>query len=175
MVSFLPHFLILATTASLSLAGPRQALPISQPFKITINLSTGGRTTLGTDTVLSYDPRFLSALKIVPGKTYPNYPANLIDIDNVHGKLRFSGTVGFSPPKTAEGVFGEVFFLAKKEGQTQINLEVKPKETTDSNIVPDFGGIDLLTEKPKEITITAREASLGEKILNFIKQIYLWL
>jgi len=172
MISFLYPFLILATSANLSFGQPPTMIPVGEEFKVPISLSSGGRETIGTDAVLLFDPKILSATKIEKGKIYPNYPPNLEDIDNVHGKVSFSGTVGFGLPKTVEGLFGEVFFRSKKPGTTQISFAWEGEGTADSNIVPSFGSLDLLTEKPEKINLVFREASLGEKILAWIKRIF---
>lgn len=167
MFNFLPTFLVFAGSLGLFLNAPQQPLPVGQKFKVTVSVASNSRTTLGADAVLAFDPRVLTAIKIVPGKIYPLYPQNLQDIDNTHGKLTFSGTVGFNKPQTANGVLGEVYFRSKKEGQIVLGLDWIPGATNDSNLVPDFGEIDLLKEKPADVLLTFREPSVLEKI--FIK------
>lgn len=165
-------FLVLATSASLSFNPIYKPLPVGDEFGLTINVSTASRETIGTDAVILYDPKMLEATKILPAKAYPNYPPNLVDIDNVHGKVQFSGTVGFGQPKTAEGVLGKVFFRPKKVGTTSVNFAWEKGGTADSNIVPNFGGLDLLTEAPPPVTLSFREATREEKILFLIKRIF---
>ena len=165
MFNFLPVVLVFASSLGLSFTAPQKPLPVGREFKVIISVATGNRTTLGTDAVLSYDPRILTAVKIIPGKIYPLYPQNLQDIDNTHGKLTLSGTVGFNKPKTANGVLAEVSFRSKKEGQTVLSFNWLPNATNDSNIVPDFGGLDLLTAKPADALLTFRKPSFLEKVL----------
>lgn len=165
MFNFLPAVLVFASSLGLFLQAPQKPLPAGQEFKVIVSVATGNRTTLGTDAVLFYDPKILKAIRIIPDKLYPLYPQNLQDIDNTHGKLSFSGTVGFNKPQTANGVLGEISFRSKKPGQTVLSFNWLANATNDSNIVPDFGGLDLLTEKPSDVFLTFRQPSLLEKIL----------
>lgn len=171
MINLLKAFLVLATSASLSLSVPQGTIPVGEEARVIINVSSGGRETLGTDAVITFNPKIISATKVRSGKVYPNYPPNLTDIDNVHGKVRFSGTVGFGQPKTAEGVLGEVFFRAKRVGTTKISFAWEKGGTDDANIVPNFGGLDLLMEAPKEAEIFVKSASFGEKISALVKRV----
>lgn len=171
MINLASIFLVLVTSASLSFSQPPTIIPVGEEVRVTINVSSGGKETLGTDAVILYDPKMLSATRILPGKLYPNYPPNLQDIDNVHGKVQFSGTVGLKKPLTAEGVLGEISFRAKKPGTTKIGFDFEPGGTADSNIVPSFAGLDLLEQKPKEITLSIRSVSSQEKIWFFLKRI----
>lgn len=164
-------FLVLAASASLSFSQPPSIIPIGEEVRVIINVSSGGRETLGTDALILYDPKILSVTRILPAKLYPNYPPNLEDIDNVRGKVRFSGTVGPNKPLAVEGVLGEIIFRAKKPGTTKIGFDFEPGGTADSNIVPAFGGLDLLSEKPKEINLSIRSTSSPEKIWFLIKRI----
>lgn len=165
MFNFLPLALAFAGSLGLFFTAPQQSLPVGREFKVAVLVASENRTTLGTDAVLTFDPRILKVVKIVPGKIYPLYPQNLQEIDNIHGKLSFSGTVGFNKPQTANGVLGTVYFRSKKEGSTILGFSWMPNTTNDSNLVPDFGGIDLLAEKPPDAYLTFRKASFWEKIL----------
>lgn len=167
MFNLLPAALVLASSLGLFFTAPKETLPVGSEFKVIVSVTTNDRTTLGADAVLSYDPKILTAVKIVPGKVYPLYPENLQDIDNIHGKLSFSGTVGFEKPKTANGVLGEVYFRSKKPEPTILTFTWLPNATNESNLVPDFGGLDLLTQKPPDVLLTFKEPSVLEKI--FIK------
>lgn len=172
MINFFPPFLVLAASITLSFSPSQTIIPVGDEFKLTINLSTGGKETLGTDAVVIFDPKFVSATKIVPGRVYPNYPSNLQIIDNARGKVSLSGTVGLHSALTTDGVLGDIYFRPKKTGTTKISFDWKPGGTADSNIVPVLDGLDLLNEKPKEISLSFTEASLGEKIFILIKRIF---
>lgn len=171
MTSLFFPFVVLATSASLAFGSTPEIVPVGDEFKVAINVSSGGKETIGTDAVILYDPKILAVTKVNPGKAYFLYPPTLIDIDNVHGKVSFSGTVGFNPPKVVDGLFGEVFFRPKKPGQTKIDFAWQAKATNDSNIVPSLGGLDLLSEKPKGLSLSFRESSSEEKIWFLIKKI----
>lgn len=151
---------------------PPPILPAGAEFKVTVNVKTDNRRTLGTDAVISYDPKILTATKVSPGKIYPFYPSNLTEIDNVAGRLNFSGTVGFGKPVSANGVLGEVYFRARQPRSAKLNFLWEKKGTKDSNIVPDFGELDLLLEQPKGITLTFRQPSLLEKIFITLQKIF---
>lgn len=164
-------FLVFATTAGLSFSPVNDLLPVGTEFEVAINLSSGGTQTLGTDAVILFDPKVLSATKVTPGKLYPNYPETGREIDNVHGKVFLSGTANMDAPLTAQGVFGKVAFRAKKEGKTTLSFDWKEGGTADSNIVPYEGELDLLVSRPTDLNLSFREASFWEKILAFIKRV----
>ncbi len=171
MINFLAPALALATSAALSFQSVPSVIPLGDQFKVTINATSGGRGTVGTDAVILYDPRVLQVVKIIPGKLYPNYPEPLWNIDNVHGKTSFSGTVSYNPPRVVNGVFGEVVFRAKKLGKTQITFDWRPGGTADSNIVPYDGELDILSEAPRGIDVSIKESSTLEKFVFFIKSV----
>ena len=172
MLNLLPTLLVLAASVSLYFGQPPKNIPVGLEFKIPIFSLSDSEQTLGTDAVVSYDSKILSVTKIEPGSLYPFYPDNLQDIDNVHGKAFFSGSVGFGNPQTVNGILGNVFFKAKKAGPTQISFSWKPKSTVDSHIVPPIGAIDLLTQKPDSINLTIREAQKHELVWFFIKDVF---
>lgn len=172
-MTFPTALLVFAGSVSLFFSPVQKIIPVGEEFKITVNVSSGNNETLGTDAVITFDPKILSATKIKAGKIYPFSPSTLVDIDNVHGKVSFSGTVGgLGIPKVVEGILGEVFFKAKQSGTTQIGFDWESNSTTGSHIVPQNERIDLLTEKPAGIEISFRPASTGEKIWFFIKSIF---
>lgn len=171
MISLLEFsFLALAASASLSFGQTPSLIPVGKEFKVPIIVSSAGQTTLGTDVVILFDPKVLQVAKVKPGSAYPTYPLNLKDIDNAHGKIWFSGTVGFGPPQPAAGLFGSFFFRAKKVGTTKISFDWEPGGTDDSNIVTDSGVLDILREEPKELILSFREASQLEKLWAFIQR-----
>jgi len=170
MISLFPIFLILATSAKLSFSQPPAIVYVGDEFKLDIYVSSGNRQTTGTDVVIAYDPKILSLTKISPGTSYPNYPLNLQDIDNFHGRARISGTINQDSPVIAKGVFAKVFFKAKKQGTTKIGFHWQPGQTDESNIVPFGGGVDLLTEKPEEINVVIEEIPFWQRILALINR-----
>ncbi len=161
----------MAASFGLSFSSVPYLVPLGDQFRVKIDASSGGKGTVGTDAVILYDPRVLKVVKIIPGKLYPNYPEPLQDIDNVHGKTSFSGTVSFEPPRVVNGTFGEVVFQALKIDKTQISFDWQPKGTADSNIVPLDGTLDLLTEAPKSVDVLVQESSTLQKFFFFIKSV----
>lgn len=173
MINLPNLFLVLAASARLFFGAVPAIVPVGDEFKVAINVSSGGEVTLGTDAVILYDPKALEVSKIVPGDTYVVYPPNLQDIDNVHGKARFSGTASLRNPRAVEGILGWVIFRAKKVvNSTSINLDWKPTKTEESNIVPISGVLDLLSEEPPAVTVSSREPYFEEKIFIWIKRIF---
>lgn len=168
----LPSFLAFAGSLTLFLTPPPQIIPVGSEFKVLVHVSSDRRMTLGTDAVLSYDPKMMTALRVKPGRIYPFYPSNLIEIDNARGKLSFSGTVGFGVPKEANGILGEVYFLPRQPGETRLDFLWEEKGTKDSNLVPDFGELDLLKERPAGATLTFRQPSFLEKIFITLQRIF---
>jgi hypothetical protein len=148
-------------------------LAVGEKFSLPINVSSAGQETLGTDVVILFDPKVLEAVEIKPGIIYPNYPEQAKDIDNVHGKIYFSGSTNINAPRVAEGELGEIFFRSKKAGETTLSFSWNGQnETTDSNIVPYKEELDLLSQEPASLTISLREASAFEKVSNFLRRIF---
>lgn len=172
MINFFQAFLVLAASAYLSFGATTKTVPAGKEFELLLFVSSAGQETIGTDVVLNFDPKFFSATKIVRGEAYPSYPPNTLDIDNVHGKIWFSGTVGSLPPKAVEGVVGSVFFRTKQIGTTSVGFAFEPQGTADSNIISLLGPVDLLKEAPRELTVTVREADLWERFLFAFKRIF---
>lgn len=172
MTNFLAPFIALAASAALSFSSSPGIVSLGDQFNVTINATSGGRGTVGTDAVVLYDPRMLQVVKVIPGEIYPNYPEPLQDIDNVHGKTSFSGTVSFNPPRVIGGTFGQVVFEAKKVGKTQIAFDWRPGGTADSNIVPYDGELDILTEAPRGMEVSIKESSTLERLFFFIKSVF---
>jgi len=172
MTNLLYPFLALAASVGLFFSPAPKIINNGDSFKLTINASSDGQMTFGTDVVLIYNPKFLTAIKINPGHIYPNYPENLQDIDDVMGKVKFSGTIGLNQtPKAADGVLGEVYFRAKQTGTTQVNFEWYPGGTNDCNIVPSAAGLDLLIKQPEGVNLTIKEPTSSEKVWILAKRI----
>lgn len=167
---FLPA-LIFAASVNLSFEAVPQMIPAGDEFRLSVNVSSAGIPTLGTDVVITYDPKMVEVTKFLGGKVYPHYPVTLVDIDNVHGKTRFSGTADLYQTRVAEGLLGWVYFRAKKSGTTEVSFVWKKNGTDESNIVPDTGGLDLLKEKPKGVNLSFLEPSSGTRVWILIKRI----
>ena len=172
MINFFLPIIALAANASLTFSQPPSNIPVGSTFKISVNVFSAGIPTLGTDAVITYDNKMLEVVKIDPGNAYPLVPDNLLDIDNVMGKSRFSGTVDLGKPIPAEGAMGYVYFRAEKEGSTQINFDWRPGATNDSNIVPNTTELDLLQQTPQPIVVNIRQASQKEKLISTLQWIF---
>lgn len=171
MFNFLPSLLVMASTISLSFGQTiQQPIPVAQEFSLPITVNSADKATLGADIVLSFDPKILKITKIKPTNLYPFYPENLQDIDNAHGKLSFSGSVGMKTPIIVNGTLAEVFFVAQKEGSTKIEFVWKTKNSSATHLVPKDEGIDLLTQTPDPITLSFRPSSKSEQFLFNLKR-----
>ena len=171
MINLFHAFLVLAASASLSFGITTKTVPVGEEVKVPLYVSSAGIETIGTDIVISFDPKILYATKVVPGDLYPSYPPNTIDIDNTHGKIWFSGTVGTHVPRVVEGTVGSVFFRTKKVGITSISFTFERQGTADSNIIPLLGPVDLLNEQPKDLELVIKEANFLERILFSLQRI----
>ncbi|MFH0864406.1 MAG: cohesin domain-containing protein [Candidatus Gottesmanbacteria bacterium] len=171
MISLLNLFVVSAASAAMSFSQPPVNVPVGQEFKVAVLASSGGTQTLGTDAVITYDPKMLTVTKISRGSLYALYPPNLEDIDNVLGKAKFSGTSNTISPQIIDGILGWIYFRGKKIGDTQISIDWRPGSTNDSNIVPLTGEIDLLTVEPAKISVNFVEATTTQGFFNFIHRL----
>jgi hypothetical protein len=173
MLALLNHILVFAASVYMAFGNASATVSVGEEFSVPINISTAGQETFGSDAVISYDPKYLKAVSIKPGNYYPNYPDNLMNIDNNIGRVKISGTVGaFQTQKNGEGLFGRIFFQAIKNGQTTVGFVWQPNQTNDSNIVPMSGEMDILKEKPKDYQLTIEEnTSVFKKIWLAFKQV----
>lgn len=136
-----------APVAAISLTTNVTSVKVGDKFTISINLSSNKKTD-GTDLVIFYDPKVLS-LDIPSGKNplilgsiYKDYPLNALDARN--GKITVSGITDQKGGTLANGIFGSLEFTAKQVGKTTISLDFTPGKTTDSNVIENPTGKDIL-------------------------------
>jgi hypothetical protein len=116
------------------LASPKKEYSVGESVPVSIRVSTGGHPTDGTDVVLSFDSKVLSATSsaIITGKIYPDYPVARVEGDTI----RISGISSVNGEGfNGSGVFATINFKAKAAGRAGLVISFKPGSTTDSNIV----------------------------------------
>lgn len=118
---------------------------VGEKVTVTINVSTGGYTIIGTDLVLRFNPKAMetSSADFIRGKIYSEYP--LISVDNKDGVVRVSAVAtnadqGFN----GIGELGVINFKTKAAGQVNIIVDFKKGSTTDSNIIRTKTSEDVL-------------------------------
>ena len=135
----------LSSGAQILLSAAKTSFNIGEQVPVTIQVSTGGYATIGTDLVFHFNPFILEALpnSFVHGKIYSDYP--LVDIDNKKGVVRISGIA--SNPKQAfngKGELGVVNFKAKGKGINTFKIDFIKGQTGDSNIMLSSSSKDVL-------------------------------
>ncbi len=159
--------------ANISFTGEPKAT-VNTPYSIGIVLS-GGEKTLGTDSVILYDPSMLKATSVTQGTLYPTYnPSANGRINLEKGKIILSGSTGFNNPVGATGVFSKITFTPIKKGKTLIRFDYAKGDTTKTGVI-DFSGKDLLSAMPKPLAITIENESPIEIVWRYMTKAFSFL
>jgi len=121
------------SSAIISLTTTKTNFRVADSVPVGIKISTGGHTSLGTDVILTYDPKVLEAspTSFIKGDIYDDYPA----IDSGSGQLRISGVSSVGKPGfNGAGNFGTVNFKAKGAGSPIVSVKFIPQSSSDSNV-----------------------------------------
>lgn len=129
--------------AKITLQADKQSLKIGEVATVNILVDTGGRNTDGTDVILNFDPKTLSADKVTSGTIYPNYPVNSVD---PAGRVSLSGITSVDKSFSGAGVLGTVTFKAVSLGKTTVALDFSLGNTTDTNVIESKTTKDVLTK-----------------------------
>lgn len=131
--------------AEIILNSSQSNFKVGEKVTVTIEVSTGGYTTIGTDLVLRFNPKAMetSSADFIRGKIYSEYP--LISVDNKDGVVRVSGVAtnadqGFN----GIGELGVINFKTQAAGQANIIVDFKKGSITDSNIIRSKTSEDVL-------------------------------
>lgn len=134
----------------ISLTAPKTTLKVGEKLTVTINASSSGALTDGTDLIITYDPKILSIetvgedkKPIVVSDIYTEYPSNSLDPNNP-GVITASGISSEQNGIPINGVFGSMIFTAKAPGKTTIGVQFDPTLTSESNIIETKSGMDIL-------------------------------
>lgn len=137
------------STPTLSLSSDTSDIQVGSQVQIPISVNTSGKNIIGVDVVIKYDPEVFQAtnsgvLKVFqPGKVFGEYP--IASADNTRGEIRVSGIAstgqnGFN----GIGVLGTLSLKTLKSGQSTLKFDYLPDGTTDSNMIEDATGVDVL-------------------------------
>lgn len=140
-----------ATEGELTLTASQKEFSVGDIVAVTVNISTGGYPTLGTDVIVKYDPNLLeidSASSILDGDAYPEYPSK--NFDQKTGLVSISGISALNGNEfNGVSTFATINFKAKGAGTANISLDFTPGGTADSNIIKLGAGeetsIDILS------------------------------
>lgn len=125
---------------------------VGDQFSVFINVSSS-RETDGTDLIITYDPKLLSASPLTLGTLYNDYPVN--KIDSALGKITVSGISTGVKGIIPNGLFGTIVFKALSSGQAAITLDFAPSSTVDTNVIEKDSGKDVLENVTNlNVTIT---------------------
>lgn len=149
LLSPLPKFTTISlqplSGSSISLFSDKLTFKPGETIPVRIKVWTGGYNSSGTDIVLNYNPRVLQAspAAFIRGKIYSDYP--LVSVDVVKGIIRISGAAASAKQAFAgAGDFGIFKFIARNKGTTDLVLDFKKGETSDTNVMGVSGSEDLL-------------------------------
>lgn len=141
-----------APIGTISLTAPKTTLSVGEKLTVTINASSSGRLTDGTDLIITYDPNILSVetvgeekRPIVISDVYSEYPSNSID-PTKPGVIAASGISSEQNGTVIDGVFGSMIFTAKAPGKTTVGIQFDPNLTSESNIIETNTGKDILNK-----------------------------
>lgn len=141
--------------AKITLLSTKSNFKVGEKIPISIQVSTGGYATSGTDLIFHFDPKILEAspTAFIRGKIYSDYPQS--NIDSKVGVVRISGVVS-SVKQTfnGNGELGVINFKAKAAGITTLKIDFIKSLTNDSNVFSVSDNKDVLGEVSNlEITV----------------------
>lgn len=113
-----------------------------QTYTVGIVLDAAGKSVDGTDVVINFDPAKVQIVdsKVSTTTLLEQYPLN--SIDNVKGKIRYSGLTFNSKPLT--GIIGTFKFRPLGKGEVNFAFDFTSGATTDSNIAEHGTAQDIL-------------------------------
>lgn len=133
--------------ARITLLSTKPDFKVGEKIPISIQVSTGGYATSGTDLVFHFDPKVLEAspTSFIRGKIYSDYPQ--INIDSRAGVVRISGVVSSAKQTfNGNGTLGVINFKAKAAGATTLKIDFNKGLTNDSNVFSMSSNKDILGE-----------------------------
>lgn len=138
-----------SSTPTLSLVLKNSQLAVGNQVQIPISLNTAGKKIIGVDVVIKYDPQMLQATNsgtirvFQPGKLFDEYP--IATADPTRGQILVSGIASIGKNGfNGVGVLGTLSLTTLKAGQTTLKFDYLPNGTTDSNMIEQTTGDDIL-------------------------------
>lgn len=141
------------TTSSMLITSPKSSYSLSEKIPVTIKASSGISIVTGFDTVIEYDPAFLTISKRNP----PPLPDFLYYGQNSNSLIRV--TAVRKPDQNTLPSFNnttlfDIEFTPVKSGKTTLKIIYLPNSTSDSNIIDNNSNDVLGTARGLELTIT---------------------
>jgi hypothetical protein len=162
---------ITASAAELEFSLNKTKIFVGDKFSVKLTLS-GFDSTLGTDTIILYDPKSLNVESVIPTSLYPTYnPLKDQRIDIQKGKILLSGSAGIGKPVTADGEFATINFVAQKAGTTQVKFAYQAGSTSKTGVVSPSGK-ELLTSEPSTLSIYVSNPSFFQKIIKWFNKVF---
>ena len=134
-------------TAQISLVTESTTYKVGDQITVAIKASAPNPTD-GVDVIINYDPKLLEVIPAATGSPirvsamYNQYPNN--QLDATKGKITASGISSETGGMLANGVFGTIVFRVKASGTVALNIIYSPGATSDSNIIENGTGKDVL-------------------------------
>lgn len=148
-----------ASEASLLFSPNRVELQDNAEVVISVMLNTAGVRVNGAGAQITFDPNYLTAVRVHPSDIFADYPAAIID--NGTGKITISGISASADDLfIGEAKFADLVFRPHRQGTSKVQFVFMPGSTTDSNIAVMTGNGDILA-KVNELTITMHGATSG--------------
>ena len=124
-------------------------------FPVSVYLNTEGEKTIGTDLLLSYDPKLIEFVRVEPSTMYSRYPD--VQIDSIRHQIRYSGTSQFNNYQESNGIFATFYFRPilinnLKDLTNALKLIWQKNSTNDTNVVS-VEGKELLIQEPSILKI----------------------
>ncbi len=134
------------TKPRIVLVSDKKEYKVGDGVIVAVGVSTGGKKTDGTDVIIHYDNKLLTASSsgLLNGNIYPEYP--IASIDQKSGTIKVSGTASVNQTFAGEGLLTTVLMTTVKPGQAKITVDYTPGSTIDSNIVESTSSKDVLEE-----------------------------
>jgi len=155
-------FPVQVRAAQMNLEAEKTSFAVGETINVNVNLS-GGEPTVGTDLVLTYDPKAVQILGVEENKLYPVYnPTPSSRVNAATGMIKMSGSANFGQPITADGTFAMVKVKGLSAGTTSLSLSYKKGSTTLSGVLGKDGQ-ELLSVVPKPIQLTISGTSTKTK------------
>ena len=146
------------------LTSDKTSYDIGEKIFVSVKISTGGKSTTGSDLVLKYDQSILETTdsNIKVGSIYQEYPVAAVDNN---GEIIISG---YSPSANAGfsgvGEFAVIEFKSKKAGSANLDIDFQKDETNDSNIVA-IGDKNEILGEVRNLELTIGSSSSQSKNL----------
>lgn len=151
-VGFALIFPMRALAAELTLEAEKTSVVAGEMFNVNVNLS-GKEPTVGTDLVLTYDPKIVQIIGVESNQLYPVYnPAASSRVNASTGTVKLSGSANFGKPVNADGTFAMLKVKTLAPGSATMSISYKKGSTTLSGVLGK-NGQELLSSAPKALTI----------------------